>query len=65
MGSVTHLLSVTGNEGELHWDFSAGQFEKSASEVSVKANIIISAFPRLLPKLEEMKDRKIILGYEL
>ena len=61
MGSVAHLLSKAGNEGELQWDFSAGQ----ESEVTVSAAFRISAFPGLLPKLDELKDRKIISGYNI
>jgi putative IMPACT (imprinted ancient) family translation regulator len=65
MGSVTHLISVTGNEGELRWDFSAEKDENSTSEVSVGANFRISVFHGLLPKLDELKDRKIISRYEV
>jgi len=66
MGDVTNLLLRTGNEGELQWDFStqAGQNGNSAIEVSVRAYFRISAFHGLLPKLDEMKDRKIISGYD-
>jgi uncharacterized YigZ family protein len=65
MGSVTHLFSATGNEGELEWDFSTEQYENCTNEVSVKASFRISVFPEILPKLDEMKDRKIISGYEI
>jgi hypothetical protein len=65
MGSVTHLFSATGNEGELEWDFSTEQYENCTSEVTVKASFRISVFPGILPKLDEMRDRKIISGYEI
>ena len=65
MGAVTHLLSVTGNEGELRWDFSSGQNENSVEEVLLSADFRLSAIPGLLPKLNEMKDRKIITRYEI
>jgi len=65
MGIVTQILSSTGHEGELQWDFGTTQNEKNASEVSVKANFRISKLPGLLSKLEELKDRKIISGVKI
>lgn len=67
MGDVTHLLTKTGTEGELRWDFSTVQDEKNSNEatVTVSACFRISAFPELLPKIDELKDRKIIYGYEI
>jgi len=67
MGDVTHLLTITGMEGELIWDFSTEQSENGTSEalVTVKASFKNSAFQGLLPKLDELNNRKIISGYEL
>ncbi|MCL2146953.1 MAG: YigZ family protein [Synergistaceae bacterium] len=65
MGSVTHLLGAAGNEGELRWDFSPEQCENCVEEVSISADFKLSAFPGLIPKLDEMKDRKIITEYEI
>jgi uncharacterized YigZ family protein len=65
MGSVTHLLSTTGNEGELPWDFSPEQCENSMEVVSLRADFRLSAFPRLLLKLNELEERKIIYRFEV
>ena len=65
IGSVTHLLEAAGNEGELRWDFSSGLCETRSGEVSLSANFRLSAFPELIPKLDELKDRKIITEYEI
>ncbi|MCL1876347.1 MAG: YigZ family protein [Synergistaceae bacterium] len=65
IGDVAHLFTKSGNEGDLQWDYSSEQDENKVNEVSVIANFRISVFPGLLPKLNEMKDRKIILGYEV
>ena len=68
IGNVTHFLSRAGNEGELQWDFSTPekQNKDDASEdlVTVSAKFRISVFQGLLPKLDEMKDRKIINDYD-
>ena len=68
MGDVKYLLSRAGNEGELQWDFSTrakqNKNETSEDSVTVSANFRISVFRELLTKLDEMKDRKIISGYD-
>jgi len=65
IGSVTHLLSVTGFEEELQWNFGAEQDTNNTSEVTVKTYIRASVFHELLAKLDEMKDRKMIFRYEI
>jgi len=60
MGVVTQTLTATGYEGELQWDFSVTQNEN----ISVKSDFRISKLPALLAKLDELKDRKIISGFE-
>ena len=68
MGGVAHLFSSAGNEGELQWDFSCRSGEgahEASAKVKVRANVRISAFTGLVPKLDEMRDRKIISGYEI
>lgn len=65
IGDVTYLFSRIGHEGELQWDFPTEQDEDRTIGVSVQANFRISVIPEILPKLDEMKDRKIVSKYEI